>query len=284
MSININILGDFCPIGKLESSKYQNNINWLGDLKTILQESDFNIVNLEYPLTNVNNKIRKSGPHLKASPETVEILNKIGINVVTLTNNHIMDYGEEGFFDTINTLKKYNVQYVGAGKDIQEARKPLILCKEGSKIAIVNFCEKEFSIATDNSPGAAPLDLIWNFEDIQKAKNMADYVIVIVHGGAENYQYPTPRQVKTYRFFASLGICAVIGHHSHCIQQWEEYNGVPICYSLGNFVFDEKNNPDSWFKGLLISLTPQKPSTLIKIYPFTIVLIPSILLMQVIII
>lgn len=253
MPITINYFGDFCPVGRLEQDQILEDPSWIGDILPILREADINIVNLECPLTTGSNPIKKSGPNLKAHPKTVKLLKDMNVDIVCLANNHIMDYGTEGLRDTIDVLEQNGIKYVGAGMTIEEARLPLYVEKKGIKLAFINVCEKEFSIAGPSSAGAAPVDLISTYYNIQEAKKNADHVILLIHGGVEHYPHPTPRQIELYRFFASLGLSAVIGHHSHCVQDWELYRGTPIMYSLGNFVFDDVDIPNGWNRGLMLS-------------------------------
>jgi poly-gamma-glutamate synthesis protein (capsule biosynthesis protein) len=137
--------------------------------------------------------------------------------------------------------------------------RPLLVTIKDKRIAVLNFAEHEFSIATQNSAGAAPLNLIKNYYQILEAKRNSDLVIIIIHGGNEHYPLPSPRMVETYRFFAELGVMAVIGHHTHCPSGFEIYKGVPIFYSLGNFIFDWKDKMlESWYEGYFIKLTISK--------------------------
>ncbi|MDD4361942.1 MAG: CapA family protein, partial [Bacteroidales bacterium] len=148
-----------------------------------------------------------------------------------------------------------NIKTVGAGSNFDDASRPLFVDSRDTKVAIVNIAEKEFSIAGDHSPGANPLDPIKNYYQILDAKNKAAVVIVIIHGGNEYYSLPSPMQVKTCRFFAELGVTAVVGHHPHCYSGYEIYKGVPIFYSLGNFIFDPRNSkPASWYEGFFVRL------------------------------
>ena len=117
----------------------------------------------------------------------------------------------------------------------------------GKRIAVINACEHEFSIATNEHGGSNPLDLIHMQEDITTARQESDYVLVIVHGGVELYQYPTPRMQHWYRYFVDLGADAVVNHHQHCVVGYEVYKERPIFYGLGNFFFPkpsvgQKNN------------------------------------------
>lgn len=253
MKISINYLGDFCPIGRFERDDILDDQSWIGGLLPILRGADINILNLECPLTTSCIPIKKSGPNLKAHPRTVKLLKDMNVDVVCLANNHIMDFGTEGLRNTIDVLERSGIKYVGAGMNIDEARLTLYVEKRGIKLAFINVCEKEFSIAGQLTAGAAPLDIISTYYSIKEAKKKADQVILLIHGGLEYYSHPTPRQVQQYRFYASLGVSAVIGHHSHCVQDWEFYQGTPIMYSLGNFIFDDVDITDGWNRGLMLS-------------------------------
>ena len=157
---------------------------------------------------------------------------------------------------------------VGVGKNLQEAEQTLYIEKNGKKLAIINCCEHEFSIATEKSCGANPLNPIRQYYCIQKAKKNADYVLVIIHGGHEHYQLPSPRMQETYRFFVDAGADAIVNHHQHCYSGYEIYNGKPIFYGLGNFCFDWEGLPSKkWTEGYLVELGFDVDITF-KIYPY----------------
>ena len=205
------------------------------DLIRLMSGFDFNIVNLECPvvLDEGPRKIYKTGPHLKADASIFGFLRQLNVGVVTLANNHILDYGEKGLRQTLDTCGREGVLTVGAGMSLAEASAPLILEKSGIKVAIVNFCENEWSTASSTAAGANPMDFVDNLGQIRKARGMADFVIAVVHGGHERYNLPSPRMAKTYRFYAENGADAVIGHHTHCVSGFEIHGGVPIAYGLG---------------------------------------------------
>ena len=240
--MKILITGDFCPTGKTESLINDNEFDLLFEnFIDVCNSNDFCITNLECPITEASAKIEKTGPHLKSSLNTVEALKFAGFNIVTLATNHIMDYGVQGLTQTIEILENSNIKYVGVGSSLIEARKYLILEKEGKKVAIINIAENEFSNTNDNNYGANPLNLALNFEDIQKAKTDSDFVLIIYHGGNEHFPLPSTRLKETFRFFINAGASAVIAHHTHCFSGYEVYRNAPIFYSLGNFVFDYLN-------------------------------------------
>lgn len=250
--INIKIGGDFVINKETFSSK---NID--KKLIALFQNSDLNLLNLECPITIVGkeHQIIKTGPHLRGNEtairEAAELLN---INLLTLANNHILDYGEKGLEDTLNFLKQNNFDFVGAGKNLNEAKKVFRKNIKGKSFSFINFAENEWCGATSNSSGANPMNIIDNVHQIQEEKKISDYVIVIIHGGNEYYNLPSPRMVQQYRFYAENGADVIIGHHTHCISGYEEYNGVPICYSLGNFLFTENSNYPDWFIGLVAEI------------------------------
>jgi poly-gamma-glutamate synthesis protein (capsule biosynthesis protein) len=263
--MKIIITGDFYI-----SDKYKDSNLFDSSITEVLFNADYRIVNLEAPITKnyPKNKIIKTGPHLRMSEENViNHLDELNIDCVTLANNHILDYGTEGINNTFDVLNKNRISYLGAGENLSDATKPYLFEKKGVKVALVNFCENEWSIAESNSPGANPMDIIDNAHQIKYAKELADYVIVIVHGGHEYYNLPSPRMQKQYRFYADQGADIVVGHHTHCISGNEVYNGVPIYYSLGNFLFTDNSTIDEWYTGLVLELEILNGSIRHKVHP-----------------
>lgn len=257
-SIKIIITGDI-HLGSGRTIDFEDNssINLLfGNFLKQIKEADISITNLESPLINGGEPILKTGPNLKSPVKVSTVLKKAGFDLVTLANNHIMDYGREGIVSTLETCSNVGISTVGADINFDEACKPYIEKINGTKIGIINFTENEFSTTTDDSPGAHPLNPVQNYYRIKELKNIADYVFVIVHGGHEGYQLPSPRMKETYRFFIDAGAAAVIGHHPHCYSGHEVYKGAPIFYSIGNFLFDkEGTNESDWNKGFMVEFT-----------------------------
>lgn len=255
--MKINVLGDFYGGGEVEAV-IRNHPHQLinKDVLEIIQSSDLSIVNLESPLTGHSKAITKSGPAIKADKSVAAFLkNTVSIDLVTLANNHILDFGSQGIKDTLDALNGEGVSYCGAGMNHHEAFKPFIFEQKGKKLAILNFCENEWSTTFSNHPGANPIDEIQNYRQIVAAKQIADYVLVIAHGGHEHYTLPSPRIKKLFRFYAEAGAQAVVGHHPHCVSGYEIYDNVPIIYSLGNFLFHRQGSVNElWNQGMLVSL------------------------------
>lgn len=253
----ILIAGDFCPKDRIaDIIPTINRDDILHNVAPIIKNCDLSIINLECPLISTNAEpIIKEGPNLKYTPIAAQVLKNAGFSLATLANNHIMDYGSNGVVETIQTLDSYGIAHVGADISLQKAQQVYYFIKDTQKVAIINCCEHEFSIATNEKTGANPLNPIQQWYTISNAKQRADYVIVIVHGGHEHYNLPSPRMQETYRFFVDAGADVIINHHQHCYSGYEVYNGKPIFYGLGNFCFDWKGKQNSlWNYGYMVEL------------------------------
>ncbi len=223
-------------------------------VKDTLLSTDVVIVNLECPLTHSEKNIKKAGPCLKARPETIKGLVEAGIDIFSLANNHIMDFGPEGLSETVKTIQGKQATYIGAGENLASARQILTMTNKGYKFAIISTAEHEFSIAEENLPGANPFDPFDTIEDIKQARAEVDYVIVLYHGGIEHYEYPSPNLQRICRKMVESGADCVICQHSHCIGSYEKYLDRHIVYGQGNLLFDHDED-EMWQTGLLLQIT-----------------------------
>lgn len=250
-TISIFISGDFAPSLRvnevIKRGDYQSLYN---DILPIIQDADIAITNLESPLIEEGHPIKKTGPNLKSPVKSIEALKYAGFDMVTLANNHMMDYGKDGLSSTIQVCKKNNIRHIGAGMNDEAAKRIEYYYLKGCHIAFINCCENEWSTTQGNYPGCNPLNEVALFYQIKEAKTNADVVILIIHGGHETYEYPSLRMKQLYRWFIDLGVDAVIGHHTHCFSGYEIYKEKPIVYSLGNFIFDRKKGNSSWYHGV----------------------------------
>ena len=149
---------------------------------------------------------------------------------------------------------------VAAGLSWEEIIKPLVIERNGLKIAIVAFTENEFSTASPGKGiGCNPLNVVGNVRQIQNVRGKADFVIVILHGGSEMYPLPSPQFADTCRFFIEMGADAVVCHHTHVTSGLEYYHDKPIIYGLGNFLFGWPTaQPDDWYHGMAVELILEK--------------------------
>lgn len=270
--IKILIAGDYSPKNRISNLIEKKDFGSIFDeIKPYFDGVDYSILNLEAPIVTDSacQPIKKAGPALKCSDKTIASLKYLGVDCVTLANNHFKDYGVHGVTTTMNFCDLAGIDYVGAGQNLSEAQKVLYKRIGDSKIAIINCCEHEYSIANETESGSNPLDPITQYYIIKEARSKADYVIVIVHGGIEHYRLPSPRMVDTYRFFIDSGADAVINHHQHCFSGYEVYKDKPIFYGLGNFCFDWEGKRDSiWNYGYLVNLILEKNKIDFEIVPY----------------
>ena len=255
-SIRIVIGGDTCPIGRNQPLFQKGDAQaLLGDLLPQFEQADLVIANLECPLIEREAPIVKCGPNLGAPVDCVNGIRALGVDVVGLANNHIMDHGPQGLRSTIRALDENGIAYVGAGQDLEAARKILVREVGGLRIGILAMAEHEFGIAEGDEPGANPLDVIDFVREVSAARLNYDKLIVLLHGGNEHYPYPRPSLQKTCRFLVEQGAGAVVCQHSHCIGCMETYRGAPIIYGQGNLLFDMPSQTLSWHEGCLVQLT-----------------------------
>jgi poly-gamma-glutamate capsule biosynthesis protein CapA/YwtB (metallophosphatase superfamily) len=254
-AMNLIVAGDLVPTRsnmKLFEKALMNDL--LGDeLLSIWSSADIRIINLETPLTDSLNPILKSGPNLSAPVCAINGIKALNPSVICLANNHILDQGEQGLNTTIELLTRNQINYVGAGGNLYEACKPLILNNEHLKIGIYACSENEFSIATDKKGGANPFDPLESLDHINELKKKCDYVIVLYHGGKEHYRYPSPYLQKVCKRMVEKGADIVICQHSHSIGCFETYHNSTIIYGQGNFVFDYSEN-ECWETGILVKV------------------------------
>lgn len=236
-------------------------------LKEVFTACDYRVVNYEGPVADDHYTVLplKSGPRLMQPTETKQLLKELGVDALTLANNHIMDYGEAGFNKTVATLKDFTL--FGAGR-WDEAYRLTTIEKEGLKIGMLNFSELQFGMLIDEwTQGSNTLGCAWVNHPrvnqlIMESKKQVDCLVAIVHAGVEMIDVPLPEWRDRYREMIDLGCDAVIAHHPHVVQGYETYKGKPIAYSLGNFCFSmiNKTNNTEWYFGAIAVLNIRKDS------------------------
>jgi poly-gamma-glutamate synthesis protein (capsule biosynthesis protein) len=210
------------------------------DLFKIISECDFSICNFEAPIKSEGIPIPKVGPHLNQTIESISLVKGSGFNICSIANNHIYDYGDEGLKKTLDTLKKHGLLSIGAGMDFDSAYQPLIVSKDDIIIGLLSLCEGEFGsfVEYEHRGGYGYINHLCVNELIQRTKKQVNYLVLIVHAGAEDVPLPLPQWRERYRNLCDLGVDVVIGHHPHVPQGYETYNHSIIFYSLGNFFMD----------------------------------------------
>jgi poly-gamma-glutamate synthesis protein (capsule biosynthesis protein) len=207
-------------------------------VRSILADADVTIGNMEGTFTERGTQASKFYT-FRTPPRHARGLFEAGFDVVSLGNNHAMDYGAVGLADTIAALDAAGVLHSGGGADATAARKPVILETKGPTIAFLSYnAVLEATFATASSAGVAYADEAAIRADVTAAKQLADIVIVSIHGGVEYQDGPTAEQRRLDRAAIDAGASLLLGHHAHVFQGWERYGSGVIVYGLGNFVFD----------------------------------------------
>jgi poly-gamma-glutamate synthesis protein (capsule biosynthesis protein) len=232
--------GDWCPRGSLGAEALRDPEAIYGDLLPVLRGGDLRVVNLEGPLAVAGDPIPKDGPNFRLAPECGEALRAVSFDLACLANNHVMDFGSDGLAETLATLDGYGVRGVGAGLTREDAMAPAHFDLGTVRVAVVNFCEGEDGTGATAGPGTFGWEPAAVVRTIRDARELADVVVVVAHAGREHVPVPPPYVQRLYRELAEAGADAVIGHHPHVPQGVEIHRGVPIVYSLGNFVFQQR--------------------------------------------
>ena len=211
-----------------------------------MDAADIMMVNNEFTYSNRGKPLSGKTFTFRAKPETAGNLSVLSADIVSLANNHVYDYGDRALLDTLDTLKQYGVPYVGAGRNLEEAKEIVYFRVGDMKIAYVSATQVERSYvytkeATETAAGVLrTYDPARFLEVIKKAEETSDFVVVYVHWGTEGVNQFEADQQSLGHQYIDAGADLVIGDHPHCLQGVEYYKGVPIFYSLGNFWFNSK--------------------------------------------
>lgn len=236
------------------------------EIQELCAGADIVLLNLEKPLTDVLTPLGKCPPDYAAPSETINGIKLLHPTAVTLANNHIMDQREQGLRSTMEVLSRNGIQYVGAGSNLHEAGKPLILTKQGVRVGVYACCEKEFSFATETTAGANVFNPLETFDAIKELKAVCDYLIVLFHGGMQGYPYPTPYQQRVCRKMCEKGADLVVCQHSHIIGCEEGYAGARIVYGQGNFLLDDVSD-ESWHIGMMVEVALESGTSQVRYIP-----------------
>ena len=212
-----------------------------------MRSADVFMLNNEFPFSTGGTPTPGKKFTFRANPSNIELYEQMGVDVVSLANNHAYDYGETALMDTFTTLENANIPYVGAGRNIDEAKKPLYLIANGIKIGIVSATQIERNATPDTKEATATsagvlrcMDPSALLEVIAEAKANSDFVILYIHWGTESQEETDWLQDEQAPIYAQAGVDLIIGDHPHCLQKIDVVSGVPVIYSLGNFWFNSK--------------------------------------------
>ena len=239
--VTVSLVGDIMLGGTAEEILQREGYDYaFAETRHLLTRSAITFGNLEGPLATWGLvDPDKTWSYKSAPAESASALSRAGFDIVSLANNHALDYGIAGMVQTMQALDKKNIIHVGGGMNIDEARQPRIIDKNGRKLAFLAYSLTfpDSFWATEQYGGVAFGHLDHIVADIRAAKKKADIVMVSVHWGRESTTELRPYQESIGHAAIDAGASIVIGHHPHVLQAVEQYKQGVILYSLGNFAF-----------------------------------------------
>lgn len=270
---SVIIGGDIFPCNENNKLFQDGNIEELFGKEVIdlFNKADYSVLNLEGVLSETKCKQEKTGPVIKSNPGAINAISKLGINALTLANNHITDACQKGCDDTIATIESKGIQWLGIGtKDNMKDSLTVVLGNK--KICFYNVTERFWNTPTSNTTGANVYDDLIVFNRLKELKFSSDYVIVIFHAGAERFEYATPLVRERCHRMALAGADIVLTQHTHCIGCEEYFHNSYILYGQGNFVFKNQREDfevEPTLHGLLIELELTNDTLSIIKHPVT---------------
>jgi poly-gamma-glutamate capsule biosynthesis protein CapA/YwtB (metallophosphatase superfamily) len=238
---------------------------------SVFSGNDFVIANLECPATTIEEPINKKYI-FRAEPNWLGSLNNHGITHLNLANNHSMDQGRDGLIDTDKNIKQAGMISLGYGKNVKDACSPYLISSNPRNIYLLSSLQVPSENWTffENKPCVCENSMKHIESQVQtlKAEDENCIVIIQLHWGVEHVVIPNLSQKQAVVGLVDAGADCIIGHHPHVVQTVEIINGVPVFYSIGNFIFDQKKQINS--RGLMIQLAVQDSDFKTDTIPFVI--------------
>lgn len=211
------------------------------DMLDIMTQADITMVNEEFPFSSRGTKMEDKQYTFRADPSYVKALTEMGVDIVSLANNHILDYGKEALSDTFATLDAEGILYAGAGDSLERAKEVQLIEKNGKTFGFL-AASRVIPVVGWNIENGAPgvlatYDETRLVEAIEEARDQCDVLVVFIHWGVEHQSTPEAYQRSLAQSYVDAGADLVIGAHTHCLQGIEYIDGKPVFYSLGNFIF-----------------------------------------------
>lgn len=261
-SLSIGFTGDVCLTEPYVAEDTAFSEFIADEIVHFFLQNDFNVIDLEGPILNSQQGVPAHGT-LFSTPTLLEVLQELNCTVLNLANNHIMDLGPAGLEQTIALAGGSEFKHFGAGRDIDEASRPLFVRKGDISVGLLGICHDEGQIAGWNSPGPLSEKHREIVRDkIRDLKKKVDWVIVNYHGGEEYTFIPSPQKRSLLLSFLNDGADVVVGHHPHVIQPYEALDNKCVFYSLGNFLLDLDwfRNKEGTRESILLGLRFSKQS------------------------
>lgn len=266
--IRLLFAGDLFPTELLLEKYNKNGISAAAtpELLEKLKGADIFMLNQEFPFGTTGEAMEEKEYTFRVPPKYAALLKELGADVVTLANNHMLDFGRGPLGETLETLDEAGILHVGAGRNLGEAKACQSIEVQGRRIGFLGASrvipDSSWMAASKGSGLFATYDPKLLLEEIQAAKAENDYVVVYVHWGIERNTEPEDYQKSLARAYIDAGADAVIGSHPHVLQGMEFYKEKPIFYSLGNFIFSNRD-----YETMLAELTLTEKSVEVRLIP-----------------
>jgi poly-gamma-glutamate capsule biosynthesis protein CapA/YwtB (metallophosphatase superfamily) len=270
-AVKFAFVGDVMWASTVETRLKENGYDYpYKNVKDILQKPDITVANLETPITTRGEAQNKMYAY-RSSPEGLPSFKEAGFDIVNLANNHILDYGLEGLMDTFSHLDRSGIKKIGAGRNVKEAFQPVIMEKNGIKLAFLGFSKvvpvTSWKAGPDSAGVADTYATKLPVEAIKNARQAADLVIVMAHWGKEQEAKPEQYQIDFAKEYIDAGADLVVGSHAHVLQGFEQYKGKWIAYGLGNFIFTMNPKPETWDSAILEATCDNKGACALNVVP-----------------
>lgn len=209
--------------------------------RSVIQNADYFAANEEFPFSSRGEAAPDKQYTFRLPESRLPIMNEIGVDLVTLANNHSLDFGTDAMLDTCSALDRAGILHVGAGADSEAARKPAIVDVNGVRVGFIG-ASRVIPVASWTAGAGSPglltaYDPSLLVQTIEETRPLCDYLVVLIHWGVEREEMPVDHQKSLGRQCIDAGADLVVGSHPHVLQGIEYYSGKPIVYSLGNFIF-----------------------------------------------
>ncbi len=229
----------------------------------LLRRAPIVLGNLEGPFARIARRERRNHSY-RVDPALARALQRAGITIVTLANNHLLDCGRAGVLETLEALAEAGVAAVGAGVDEPAAHRPVIRVAGGMRVGVLGYYWNRRTAARGPLPGSAMDPPQALAADIGALRPQVDRVVVTFHWGVPYERQPSSADQAKARLAVDYGADVVIGHHPHIVQPAEVYRGRPIFYSVGNFTFGSGN---SRAEGVVVGVRFEQHRTSVEVYP-----------------
>ena len=260
--------GDLFLTDLLQSKYSQQGISAAASegLLEVLESADVFMVNEEFPFGTTGEAMEDKQYTFRVDPGYVSVLSDLSVDIVTLANNHMLDFGRSPLTETLRTLDGAGIAHVGAGENLEEAKALKTFEIHGKTIGFLGASrvipEYSWNASADSSGLFTTYDAAALVSEIEKAEESCDFTVVYVHWGIERSTQPEEYQRTLARQYIDAGADAVIGAHPHVLQGIEYYEGKPVFYSLGNFIFS-----NGTYETMLAELTLSENGTEIRLVP-----------------